>query len=362
MAVFIDIDLHNHLTSIPLSKLEPELGVSALLGTVDVAKNEVEILSSIHFPKIAEKPNGSIIPDGVLNQLKSLNYILPYSLQIVGLVFHLEEEISSFTLQKIATQIEGLSKILTIGCVHNKSMNYYSVSKDKPQKLKVQNKKLKIEKLVSLIHTIEFETSKEILKDISEIKKTMLSNLNEYWGSITLNKDSNSEFISIVTEISQLSRIIEVTVPCDDKKLTPQTKKGNVFMAFDLHINLYPLKSQMKKKLSELYPIFNNALTQDLIIKLQRSVFDEVNEVLIPPQKIPLKFSGLELNTYLANNNPSKFEYDLCTSLIYHAKVIAGSGNDLQARMLLRDLKIYFHELGDKEKMQQIDETISEIC
>lgn len=361
MAVIIDSELQKHLKNIPSLELKKKPGITALIGTVDIEKNEVELLSAVHFPKRKDKPNGSVIPDSILNQLKSLNYTLPYSMYIVGLVFYLEEEISAFTLQEITSKLNGISKILTIGCVHNNNLNFYSVSKDKPQKLKVQDKKLKIDRLVSLIHTIEFETSKEILKDITKIKKATIDNLNKHWDIITLNKKSETLFGSIAHENSQLSRIIEINVPCDNKKLTPQTKKGNVFLALDLHINLYPVNLQKNKKLSELHPLFNKALTQDLMIKMQRAVFDKDEEILVTPQKIPLKFFNLELNTYLAKDKPSKFEYDLCSSLIYHAKIMAKAGSELQARVLLRDLSVYFSELKDEEKLEKLGKTISTI-
>ncbi|MHA1442005.1 MAG: hypothetical protein ACTSPK_09105 [Candidatus Heimdallarchaeota archaeon] len=361
MAVLIDSELQKHLKNIPSLSLKEKPCISALLGTADIEKNEVELLSVVHFPPCSEEPNGSVIPDTVLNQLKSLAFTLPYSMHIVGFVFYLDEEISSFTLQQIATKSEDIGKILTIGCVQNNNLNFYSVSKDKPQKLKVQDKKLKINRLVSLIHTIEFETSDEILKDVTAIKKATLDNLNEHWDIITLNKKSDVLFSSIVAENSQLSRIIEINVPCDDKKLTPQTKKGNIFVALDLHVNLYPMDSQKNKKLIELHSLFNKALTQDLIIKMQRAGFDEEKQILVPPQKIPLKFFNLELNTYLTKTKPSKFEYDLCTSLIYHAKVMAKAGNELQARVLLRDLGDYFRELEDEEKLLELGKTISAI-
>ncbi|MHA1125797.1 MAG: hypothetical protein ACTSO7_05380 [Candidatus Heimdallarchaeota archaeon] len=361
MAVIIDSDLKKHLKNIPSLALEEEPCVSALLGTVDIEKNEVELLSVVHFPKCSDEPNGSILPDSVHNQLKSLNFTLPYSMHIVGLVFYLKDEISSFTLQKIASQLESMGKILTIGCVQIDSVNFYTVSKDKPQKLKVQDKKLKIDRLASLIHTIEFETSNDVLKDLIKIKKATLDNLNEHWDIITLNKKSDVPFKNIIAENSQLSRIIEISVPCDDKKLAPQTKKGNVFIALDLHVNLYPTNSQKNKTLAELHTLFNKALTQDLMIKMQRATFDEDKEILVPPQKIPLKFFNFELNAYLAKKNPSKFEYDLCSSLIYHAKVMAIAGNSLQARVLLRDLGAYFSELEDEEKLKLLGTTISTI-
>ena len=74
-----------------------------------------------------------------------------------------------------------------------------------------------------------------------------------------------------------------------------------------------------------------------------------------------MKFFGIELNVYLLKDSPSKFEYNLCLSLMKHAKISALIGNELQARIFLRDLNEYFRILDDKEKQKEVFELIAKL-
>jgi hypothetical protein len=335
---------------------------SILIGTSDSEKNEVRAYSAIHFPKNSESHLSSLLPsDDEFNQFKALRFMLPYNLDIIGFAFYTDEEISEFNMKTLISKASDLPAIQFVVNVGQVEILYYQLSEAKPVKLQAQAVDLQVNNLLNFIHTMEFETSDEILTDQMELKKKSFSSIDTLWDKVTFNKKDDFDLVSIQSTKSPLDKIIEILVPCEDQQLTSKTEEGNVFLAFDLHMNFFVSNAMRKKKLSELKDELNKIMKQDLLVKLQRAVFDDKIKRLILPSKIPLKFFGFELNAYLIKDNPSKFEYNLCSSLIKHAEVMALIGNELQARIFLRDLNEYFRILDDKEKQKEISELITKL-
>lgn len=328
---------------------------SILIGTLDPENNEVRAYSAIHFPKDVESHLSSLLPsDDEINQFKSLKFMLPYNLEIIGIAFYTDEEISEFNMKSLVSKVKDFPAIKFVVNVGQVEILYYQISDAKPLKLEAQAVDLQTNNLLKFIHTMEFETSDKILTNQMELKKKSFSSIDILWDKITFNKDKNTDLKSLQATKSPLDKIIEILVPCEDKQLSSKTEEGNVFLAFDLHMNYFVSNALRNKKLHEVKEQLNTVMKQDLMVKLQRAIFDENIKRLILPAKIPLKFFGMELNAYLLRDNPSKFEFDLCSSLIKHAEISALIGSELQARIFLRDLNEYFQILDDKEKQKEI--------
>jgi len=335
---------------------------SILIGTLESEYNDVTAYSAIHFPKYDDSNSSALfLSDDEINQFKALKFMLPFNLEIIGIAFYTDEEITEFTMKSLTAKVKELPTLKIVVNVGQVEILYYQISDTKPVKIKAQTTDLQINNLLNFIHTMEFETSDSILTNQLEIKKISFSEIDNLWDKITFSKDENVSLKSLQTTKSPLDKIIEILVPCEEKQLSSKTAEGNVFLAFDLHMNFFITNTLRNKKLLEIKDQLNIVMKQDLLVKLQRAVFDKNIKRLIIPAKIPLKFFGFELNAYLLKDNPSKFEFNLCLSLIKHAEISALIGNDLQARIFLRDLNEYFRILDDKEKQKEISELITKL-
>ncbi|NHJ33612.1 MAG: hypothetical protein FK732_12195 [Asgard group archaeon] len=335
---------------------------SIFIGTLNPENSEVRIYSVIHVPKRNDTHLSSLFPsEDEINQFKALKFMLPYNLDIIGIAFYTDEEITEFNMKSLATKVKELPTMKFVVNVGQVEILYNQISQVKPVKLKAQAVDLQTNNLLNFIHTMEFETSDTILTNQMELKKKSFSSIDTLWDKITFNKDEKLDLNSLQAVKSPLDKIIEILIPCEDKQLSSKTEAGNVFLAFDLQMNFFISNALRNKKLFEIKDMLNKVLKQDLMVKLQRAVFDEKINRLLTPSKIPLKFFGVELNGYLLKDNPSKFEYNLCLNLIKHAEISALIGNELQARIFLRDLNEYFKILDDKEKQKEISELIAKL-
>ncbi len=357
MTLFIKKDVNKQLKAIA-NQQKDSIKFSVLIGFVEAQENKVSILSGMHFTKRHENCEQFTINQDDINQLTSLKYILPYSLEIVGIVFYSNNEFSNEIIGKIKKSVTGLNSIVTFARCTSRTIDYFTITKEKVVKLSFQEKELKIEQNVSIMHTIECETSAEVIVDIAKMKEVLLHNFNDFWSKITYSKDEKSTLISIASEKSPLDRIVEVIIPGDEKGFATRTGTGNVFLAFDLHMNIYPKDSIQRKTLTELKQVFNKAFTRDLIIKLQRSFYDEKIKSLIPPKKTTMRISGIECNTYFSKKNPSKYEFELLVRLIDNAIILQEIEADYFGRVLLQDLRAYFVESEDVDLIKRLDELI----
>jgi hypothetical protein len=264
-------------------------------------------------------------------------------------------------MKTLASRVKDFPTIKFVVNVGQVEILYYHLADEKPVKLKAKALDLQVNNLLNFIHTMEFETSDELLDNQMELKKKSFSSIDTLWDKITFNKDEKVSLNTFQAAKSPLDKIIEVSVPCEDKQLSSKTEEGNVFLAFDLHMNFFVSEAMKNKKLLELKSLLNEVLKQDLLVKLQRAVFDDRINRLVLPAKIPLKFFGIELNGYLLKDNPSKFEYDLCSTLIKHTEICALIGQELQARIFLRDLNEYYRILDDKEKQKEVSDLITRL-
>ena len=338
MVIIIDTNLSKHLKELNIKK-RTELKKSILIGSRNITENKLSIFSVVHFKKTDENELTSLtISDEELNQFKTLKYMLPYLLEIVGIIFYTDKEITDFTIKSCCNKLLTICPITLILIQLPEKTIYYQIINNKLQEIKIQEESISIENMLSFIYTLEFEAPNEVLKNQSELKKTLYSGIDLHWDKTQFNVNENNSIITLQMKKNPIERIIELMIPSEDKKLTNKTETGKIFLAYDLHMNFYIPTDIKSKKLNEIKPIIKDALKQDLLIKLQRSTFDENDKRLKTPDKISLKFFGIELNTYLSKENPSKYEYDLCNSLIKHADIMALFGFTLQSRILLRDL------------------------
>ncbi|MHA1211141.1 MAG: hypothetical protein ACTSSH_01655, partial [Candidatus Heimdallarchaeota archaeon] len=248
-----------------------------------------------------------------------------------------------------ATSVNKIPTLKFLVNVQQVEIKYYQLAEDKPTKINAKVNDVSTNNLLNFIHTIEFETSEEILSNINELKKSIFSGIDLYWDRSVFSKNDSMKLSEIQSSKSPLDRIVEITIPSEDKKLPSKTEGGKVFLAFDLHMNLFVPKSLRNKQIKEIKQILKQALKRDLHKEINR---------LIAPNKIPMKFFGLELNAYLSKDNPSKFELDLCNNLIFHTTIMASVGKDLQARIFLRDLAAYYHTLKDEEKQLELGKLV----
>ena len=361
MALIMNDSLLNQLKAIRLEHTN-KTKFSVLIGTLDPENNDVTAYSVVHFARQNERNSLPMFPsDDEFNQFVALKFMLPFNLNIIGLIFYSDEEITEFNMKSLTKKEKELPVLKVVVNVGQEDIFYYQISDKKPVKLKAQAPDLPLNNLLKFIHTMEFETSDEILSSQIELKKKSFSSIDFLWDKITFNKDETIDLKSFQSMKSPLDKIIEILVPCEDKQLSSKTEEGNVFLAFDLHMNFFVTSYMRNKTLRELKILLNDVLKQDLLVKLQRAVFDENIKRLILPAKISLKFFGMELNAYLLKDNPSKYEYNLCSSLIKHAEISALIGYELQARVFLRDLTEYFRILDDKEKQKEISKLITKL-
>ncbi|NHJ05020.1 MAG: hypothetical protein EAX90_09365 [Candidatus Heimdallarchaeota archaeon] len=361
MTLVLNNELKNQL--LELSKQSDyKISFSSLIGSIDIENNEIKIISAIHFNgKESSEAENILLTHDDINQIKSLNTILPFPLKIVGLLFYQKDGITQFTTNKIIKELINISQLAIIGNIRNNSFEFYSISLDKLVKINFAMQDIRIENLFSLIHTIEFEVKEELLSNIQELKKIIVKEMNNLWKLIKYNKKEERTIKSILSEKKSSDRIIEIIIPCEEKNLTNKTEIGYVFLAFDLHVNVYPTENIKNKRLIELNDFFNKALNQDLVIKLQRAYYDNNSRAFILPKKIPIKLEGLELNAYFSEETPSKYEYNLAKRLIFHSEIMNKLGSTIQSRILLRDLHSYFSHFKDEEIMKKIIDLINEI-
>ncbi|NHJ84543.1 MAG: hypothetical protein FK734_03725 [Asgard group archaeon] len=361
MALIIDNKLMAQIKSINLEK-DNKVKFSVLLGSIDTENSEISIINAIHFPS---NDNNSInelkLSEDEINQLKSLQYMLPYQLEILGLVFYLEEEVNFETLKELAITVEEIPTLKFIINIQKTEINFYQLSDKKPIKITAQMKEIEFSNPLKFLYTMEFETSSKVLGNPKELKRTLFEGLDYLWDKIDFSKNSASSLLKLQKEKNSLDRTIEITIPSEEKHLKSKTETGKVFLALDLHINIFIPVTMGNKTLSDIQDILNKALKQDLVIKLQRSIFDKEIHRLITPGKIPMDFFGIELNAYLLKENPSKYEYQLCSNLIFHAKKMAQLNEGKQARIFIRDLVTYYQILEDTEKQIELGKLITEL-
>ena len=361
MTLILDDNLLKQMRVINLEHSD-KVKFSVLIGTVDLEKKEVSILSAIHFPVFeTESKSKFVFNESELNQIKALQYMLPFNLGVLGLCYYFDEEITQFTLEDLTnkfSKISSLQFLMKVGKVENE---YYQLLKTNPVKINAQVRDFVQPNLLSFIHTIEFETNEKAVEEQLKLKEVLFDGIDFLWDKVTYNKDPTDNLMKLQSNKSPIDRIIEITIPSINKNLTSKTEAGMVFLAIDLHINFFVKDSLRYMKLDEMGTILNKAMKQDLMIKLQRSTYDYAIKRLKVPEKIPLKFFGIELNGYLSSENPSKFEFELCGKLSFHAEIMSLLGNDVQSRIFLRDLLEYYKKLKDKEKYLEINNLISKL-
>ena len=143
-----------------ISKLENlNIDFTALIGYFDSKNNKINIISCIHLPKKHSISNDSFLNDQDINHLNSFDNLLPYPLSIIGIIFYSNEDITAFSLKKIFEIIGDNLRILTIGNKTVDDLSFYTLTKEKIVKLKYEEKDITIQKIIQLIHTIEFECS-----------------------------------------------------------------------------------------------------------------------------------------------------------------------------------------------------------
>ncbi len=361
MTLIVDEKLLDHLRLVCLD-FNKEVKFSILLGTIDSEIKEVTIFSSIHYKRENPKEDPRIsLDNNEIDEILALNYMLPYNLDIIGLAFYYEDEISDFTLQTLAKHTSKIPTLKFIINVKKIAIDYYQISTEKIIKIKANTLDIPFQNLIKFIFTMEFETTNNVLSEQDEFKKVLFDGINLYWDKVTFNLNGSTKLQNIQLAKSPIDRIIEIQIPCEEKNLSSATKEGNVFLAYDLHINFYVKKSQRTKQIMEITDQLNKALKRDLQVKLQRSYYDENIKRLITPRKIPINCCTIELNGYLSKEVTSKHEYNLCLKLIEHAIIVAKLGNLVQARILLRDLLNYFKELDEKQKMKKIHDLIKKL-
>jgi hypothetical protein len=331
--------------------------LTALIGSLNISTNDIEVISAIHLPISSAIVNDKL-SQGIVTQLLALQYMLPYQLEIVGLaVYDTAPETIDFS-ELIKEQ--KLNKIIFIAKVTEEDISCFRLT-ETTKSLKHNVATIPIHNQLSFVHTMEFETSEENLKDLVAFRQTMYDGLHELWDKITFSKDQNITVSELLASKSPIDRIIEVIIPCEEKDIAQQSASGQRFLAFDLHMNVYPTKDNIKQKLVDLKDILNKALTRDLLVKLQRAVIDTEKVQILAPRKIPINYDKIQLTAYSSKDKQSKNEYEICSNLIKHAEVLGSIGYALTARILLRDLRNYFLELKDEEKVKQIDSLVLEL-
>lgn len=360
MSLILNQQINRQISEI--SKLtELTVDYTALIGYLDSKNNKINILSCIHLPKKLSTSENGFLDEQDINHLSSYNNLLPYPLSIIGIIFYRDEEITTFSLKKIFDIVEDNLKILTIGNKTENNLSFYTLTKNKFVKLKYEKKDIPIQKIIQLIHTIEFECSEDILINELEMKEKVFNEMNKLWDLVTYSKKEDITVKKIIQERRSLDRIIEAVIPCKEKNLSSKTEKGKAFFAYDLHMNIYPVEEILDLKLSDLNEFFNKALGKDLLVKLQRSEYDKKNRKLIAPNKIPIKFFDIELNAYFSKDKPSKFEFKIMKQLIFHTQIMNKVGFELQSRIALRDIYNYFSNFEDKEILEKITYLITEM-
>ncbi|MBN1329685.1 MAG: hypothetical protein JXA54_09450 [Candidatus Heimdallarchaeota archaeon] len=361
MALVISNKLLEQMKKFFLEK-DDKVNFSVLLGTIDTELNEITILKAIHFPIQKNTRLNLVLPNDVLNQLKSLQFMLPYMLEIIGLAYYIDEEISFENIMELAASIKELPTLKFLVNVQKLEIKFYQISEEKPIKITANTKDFDHVNLLKFIYTMEFETSNKVLENQNELKKSLLDGLDLLWDKITFSKDSKSSLYALQQMKNSLDRTIEITIPYEEKHLSVKTGIGKAFLALDLHMNLFLSKSLQDKKLIEIKELLNKALKRDLIVKLQRSVYDKKIQRLITPAKIPMSFFDIELTAYLLNDNPSKYEYQLCNNLIFHARKMAEIGDAKLARIFIRDLVLYYQILNDENKQLELGKLIVDLA
>ncbi|NHJ46371.1 MAG: hypothetical protein FK733_01165 [Asgard group archaeon] len=351
MSFIIDDKLLNQLRMVCVEH-GSDVSCSILIGTIDSTINEVAVLSAIHYPRIDDQKNIKL----VMEELMTLKSMLPYNLNVIGLAFYNEDKPS-----KLAQDILKMIKANFLVNVQQLTIDYYQITDEKITSLKAQTYEIPIENHLSFIHTIEFETSDDVLDNQTKMKKEIFSGLDLNWDKACFSHSTSKPIEEIQLAKNPIDRIIEIQIPCEDKNLSTSTSEGNVFLAFDLHINYYVKKSQKSKQLQEIIDDIYAALKQDIRIKLQRSVFDDKIKRLVSPMKVPIYIDSIELNGYLSLDATSKYEFELCKKLITHATIIDKLGKLKEARILFNCLIDYFKHFNDQTIYLQIKNTMESL-
>ncbi|NHJ86943.1 MAG: hypothetical protein FK734_15885 [Asgard group archaeon] len=357
MVLKIDEKLLAELQQI-CNKKDTNIKFSVLIGTKDVQKNDVMIFSAVHFPRQKEDNDSFLLNDDELNQLEALGIMLPYLVEILGIVYYCEEGITENTMKCLAENLQESNQITILITVNHKDINYYFISQESIVKIKAETYSQTKLNLLTFIETIEFEIDIDILDDQSELKKQVLSNLDVFRDKIEFNKNQLETIDQLQKNKSPLDRIIEISIPCELKKLGNKTEKGKLFLAYDLHINIYPKESILNNKLIEIKDLIHNAFQQDLVVKIQRAYFDNRLKRFVVPSKVPLRLFGLQLNAYTSPKLQSNYEYQLCDSLYLHSKIKAELDEKMEARIFLHDLIEYYKLIKDEDKIKEITKTI----
>jgi hypothetical protein len=328
------------------------VGISVLIGSSDAEMQQVSVLSAVHFLKESSKDH--LLEDqDFWSCIKSFKSMLPFGLNIIGLALYSEE--SSHELE--SNFLRGISADFLVR-IQALKIDYYQLTKDGFKSIKADSLEIPARNLLTFIYTLEFETTNRVLENQAEMKKAIFRGLDFNWDHASFNKKSDTKLSDFLILKNPLDRIIEVQIPCEEKDLSSATKEGNVFLAFDLHINCYLVLSQLQKQLNEILDFVYLGLKHDLHIKLQRSTYDEVTKRLVAPMKVPIRLDSLILNGYLSLEATSIYEYEMCVKLVDHAKIISKLSKDKEARILLTDLYDYFNRFDEKAVAKEISDLI----
>jgi hypothetical protein len=333
-----------------------EVSCSFLIGTINQEENEVEILSAMQFiPQPSNSTNfGKSTIEEVSQTISSFNIMLPENLSIIGIVIY-EDNVKPEEFFSWKKDRKELSRLICFGQFSNeKKLTLFSLLTKDVDRIKYKIKPVALSNKLSFIYTLEVEIPKKLLGNISELKKTILDIFLSSWNKTSCNRKDELKIRQFCKFENPLERIIEIVIPSEELDFGTATAETKRHLAFDLHSSLYPTKSFMNKTIKMIKPSIKQALKKDLIIKLQRSIYDEREETLLFPKKIPVHFQNIELTGYLSKHNPSRFEYNVCVQLIEHCRMLDKIGDGLAARVLLRDLLTYFSLLEDDEKIEKI--------
>ncbi|MEA2070009.1 MAG: hypothetical protein U9O98_01825 [Asgard group archaeon] len=342
---------------INISSLKGEtLKYSLLLGTIDSKIEQISILSAFHF----YSEDVEYICKNESNIIKNLEKMLPYNITILGILVY-SKDTHSQLIDQINHYKEHFPRMILTGYVQDKMLFLFSGASHKSAKYTYHDFQDTYRNTITFIHTIEFETSQEIAKNPEKLKKSFLNQLKDTWSQTTFKNDKKEKVGQISQKKDYLERIIEISIPCERKKLDSKTKKGNIFLAFDVHGCFYPLKSEFELTLTDISNSILQSLIKDLVIKLQRAGFDKQTSRLDSPKKIEVRTDTFILNTYYSEYYPSKYEYQFCEKLVDHAIILAKLNKKTEARILLGDLIQYFKKFDEIEKVKKLTKRILEL-
>ncbi|MFW9924340.1 MAG: hypothetical protein ACFFDW_13745 [Candidatus Thorarchaeota archaeon] len=359
MSVIIDNKLENQILSINNLQLN-SIKFGALIGYLDTKNNRIKILKLISFSFDDINNPDPNINDNDINHLLSLNSTLPNPLEILGILYFNQKVLEIQELIAISHSLNKLKYCKIIATI-TKELLLYSVSDEKPMKIVYEKQELSKENLVNLLYTMEFETSENIINNIPKMKEAIFTELKKNWEKVSLKKKGILSLGELSKQKKQLDRILELYINPNEACISTYTDQGKMYLAYDLHMNIYPIEEIKVEPLKNLHEFFLKALSQDLQLKLQRAYFDEENNTLILPKKVRIRFLDLELNAYLSTKNPSKFEFDMLSRILLNATILDELNYKFESRVLLKDLYEYYLNFPGKQNICEIEKMMDEL-